>query len=346
MSQDLRIIDENLNRLSEGLRVLEDISRMLLNDSGLTRQFKTLRHDLIRADLSLNKRLIESRDSVNDIGASMTVPGEATRKNLPDILVANAKRAQESLRVLEELAKLPTVNFDSEKYKQARFTLYTLERNLLSKLLRDDKLKKLNGIYVVIDIDTLQDRDPVKITRMVIKGGAKTIQLRDKTGNKRGMLHLARELQQLCIENDVLFIVNDYLDIALAANADGLHIGQDDLPIPEARKILPIDKIIGCSATTFDQAVAAATTGADYIGLGAVFPTTSKTEIDVCGLKVLKQVTDEINIPVVAIGGIKKSNLLQIMDAGANAAAVISAILQAEDPEAATRELVGIINDR
>jgi thiamine-phosphate pyrophosphorylase len=346
MSHDLRIIDENLNRLSEGLRILEDIARMLLNDAGLTGQLKTMRHELIPADSSFNKELIESRDSINDIGASMTVSGEDARKNLPDILVANAKRTQESLRVLEEMAKLPALNLDSEKYKQARFNLYTIERNLLSRLLREDKVKRLTGIYVVLDTEALQDRDPVKIARQVIKGGAKTIQLRDKISSKRELLRLAQQLKPLCVDNNVLFIVNDHLDIALAADADGLHLGQDDLPIREARKVLPIDTIIGCSATSLDQAITAAIDSADYIGVGSIFPTTSKKDIDVCGLKVLKQVVDRIKIPVVAIGGINKSNLHKVMSAGVDAAAIISAVLQAKDPEAATRELAGMINDK
>ncbi len=160
MSQDLRIIDENLNRLSEGLRVLEDIARMLLNDTDLTQQLKTMRHELIRADLSFNKQLIESRDSVNDIGAAMKVTGEKTHEELSDILVANARRAQESLRVLEEMAKLPELKLDTDKFKQARFDLYTIERNLLSKLLRQDKIKKLKGLYVVIDTEALTGSRP------------------------------------------------------------------------------------------------------------------------------------------------------------------------------------------
>ncbi len=346
MSHDLRIIDENLNRLGEGLRVLEDIARMLLNDTGLTQQLKNLRHGLIRADLSFNQQLIDSRDSVNDIGASMNVSSEAVHKNLPDILIANAKRAQESLRVLEEFAKLPESNLDSDIFRKARFSLYTVERNLLSKLLREGKLTKLSGLYVVLDTEALQGRDPVKVARQVIRGGATTIQFRDKTTPKKDLLRLARQLKKLCSDKDVLFIINDYLDIAAASDADGLHIGHDDIPVEEARKILSVDKIIGCSATTLDQAITGAIEGADYIGVGSIFPTTSKKDIDVCGLKVLKQVTVKINIPVVAIGGINKSNIAKIMEAGATAAAVISAILNEKDPEAAARELAGMIDDR
>ncbi len=343
MPQELRIIDENLNRLSEGLRVLEDISRMILNDTGLTQQLKTMRHEFIRADISFNKQLLQSRDSENDIGADMEVSGEKDQRELTDILVANSRRAQESLRLLEEMAKLPGISIDSRNYKAARFSLYTLERNLLSRLFRQDKIKRLTGLYVIIDTEALQGRDHINLARQAIRGGAKTIQLRDKVSYKRELLHTAQRLKELCIRNNVLFIINDHLDLALATDADGLHLGQNDLPISIARKELPIDKIIGGSAETFDQAITATADGADYIGVGAIFPTSTKTDIDVCGLSVLKQVTKTVKIPVVAIGGINKSNIKKVIAAGADAIAIISSVLQAADPETATRELVGLI---
>ncbi len=345
MSEELRIIDENLNRLSEGLRVLEDIARMLLNNAEITQQLKTLRHNLISADISFNKQLIQSRDSEKDVGARTVVAGEETNRSLADLLVANSKRTQESLRVLEEMAKLPALNLDSNNYKNARFEVYTVERNLLSKLLRQDKIKKLTGLYVVLDTEVLQKRDPVKTAQPVIRGGAKAIQLRDKISDKKHLLWLAQKLKEICAENDVLFIVNDYPDIALVSDADGLHVGQDDLPVTAARKIMPIDKIIGCSVASLDQAISAAADGADYLGAGSIFATASKNSVDICGLNVLRQITQEIKIPVVAIGGINKGNIAEVMDAGAKSAAVISAVLQATDPESAARELAGMMKN-
>ncbi len=131
-----RIVDANLNRLAEGLRILEDIARMALDDTGLTQQLKSLRHDLIRGDLSFNLELLQSRNSEEDVGVSLEVEGEDKTKDLPLIVVANSRRAQEALRVLEEMAKLPemTGKLDSDKFKQARFALYTLEQNLVSQL--------------------------------------------------------------------------------------------------------------------------------------------------------------------------------------------------------------------
>jgi thiamine-phosphate pyrophosphorylase len=142
----MRIIDENMNRLAEGLRVLEDMARMVLNDGELTQQLKTLRHNLIRADLPFNLELLRSRDSTTDIGANSEVDGEKREKNLPLLAVANSRRAQESLRVLEEVAKLPEVSpsLESNQFKNARFELYTIEQKLVSRLIQynDSKSKQ------------------------------------------------------------------------------------------------------------------------------------------------------------------------------------------------------------
>jgi len=130
----LRIIDANLNRLGEGLRVLEEVSRFILNDTALTQQLKNLRHELVRLDIGLDRRLVGARDSEGDVGIDLEVPGEHPEKGLARLVVANSRRAQESLRVLEEVAKLPGTNLDTEKFKHARFTLYTIEKDLLAKL--------------------------------------------------------------------------------------------------------------------------------------------------------------------------------------------------------------------
>jgi thiamine-phosphate pyrophosphorylase len=130
----LRIVDVNLNRLGEGLRFLEEVSRFILDDTKLTQQLKNLRHDLVRTDIEFDRRLLEARDSEGDVGIDLEVPGESKEKGLPRMVVANSRRAQESLRVLEEMAKLPDINLDSDKYKHARFALYTIEKELLAKM--------------------------------------------------------------------------------------------------------------------------------------------------------------------------------------------------------------------
>ena len=138
ISRVYRIIDASMNRVGEGLRLLEDVARLLLGETGITGQLKTMRHELVRVDDSLSQKLLESRDSADDIGVDIGVPGEDSQRDLPTTVVANARRVQEALRTLEELAKLPEVThyLDSEKYKHARFQLYTIEQDLFGRLLR------------------------------------------------------------------------------------------------------------------------------------------------------------------------------------------------------------------
>lgn len=345
MDSALRIVDANLNRAAEGLRLLEDIARFVLNDAAISEQLKTMRHELVRADPAFNQQLLQSRDSVGDVGVRAEVPGEEKRKGLPLIVVANSRRVQESLRTLEEVAKLPepAPQLDSGKFKQARFDLYTLEQKILGKLLRLDKVKYIYGLYAIIDTECLRGRSHIDAARQILSAGVKVIQLRDKTTTKKLLLPIARELRDLCSRHDVLFIVNDYLDIALASGADGLHVGQDDLPVESARKLLPIDKILGCSVTTVEQAIAAQSAGADYIAVGSVFPTTTKEAVQVVGLECLRRVRQSVNTPLVAIGGINKDNAREAIAAGANSVSVISAILQAQDIAQAAREIMSKI---
>jgi thiamine-phosphate pyrophosphorylase len=333
----LRLIDANLNRMSEGLRTLEDVARFLLNDAALSSRLKSLRHDLAVEDASLRRNLLSVRDSADDVGAFAEVEGEAHRQDLPNIVNANAKRVEESLRVLEEFAKLPEIMLDSAKFKQARFALYDIERELTAKILRRDK--RVSGLYVIIDPEALGGRDEVEVAQKAISGGAKAIQLRDKNRNKGEILSKAEELKALCAQSDVLFIVNDYLDIAIASNADGLHLGQEDLPISAARQLLPIDTIIGCSTKTIAAALQAQTDGADYVAVGSMYPTASKTDTHVVGLETLRQIREAISIPIIAIGGINAKNAGEVMAAGADSIAVISAVLGAEDVEEAARQL-------
>jgi thiamine-phosphate pyrophosphorylase len=337
-----RVLDANLNRAGEGLRVLEDLARFVLNDATLSQQLKALRHELLTGDLPFNKQLIEARDSESDIGINTLAPGQEKEKELPIMVVANARRVQESLRTIEELAKTKSISprLDPEKFKHARFNLYSIERELLSKLLRQDKVTHINGLHVIIDTQALKGRSHIEIAGQIIRGGAKTLQLRDKLTSKKGLLPIALELKTLCAEHNVLFIVNDYLDLALAAGADGLHLGQDDLPIKVARKLIPIDKILGCSTTTVDQAIAAESAGADYIAVGSIYPTPSKETAVIVGLERLRQVRQVVDLPIVAIGGITKDNTAEAITAGANSVAVISAILGAESPEEAARQIV------
>ena len=339
--QILRIIDANLNRASEGLRVLEDVARLALNDAAISEQLKTMRHRLVEGDLALNKQLIGARDAEGDVGINLKAPGQAEEKELPLVLVANSRRVQESLRTIEELARTGEVRpkLDSESFKQARFELYTIEQKLLSRLLRQDKAKRIGGLCAIIDTQALKGRRHPEVTGQVIRGGARIVQLRDKVLPKKELLPIAIELKELCAGHNVLFIINDHLDIALASDADGLHLGQNDLPIKVARRLLPIDKVLGCSTNTLEQALTAEAEGADYIGVGSIYPTSSKETAIVIGPERLRQVRQAVSLPIVAIGGINKDNAAEAISAGADSIAVISAILRAESPEEAARQI-------
>ncbi|MBN1176872.1 MAG: thiamine phosphate synthase, partial [Dehalococcoidales bacterium] len=284
MSKDtLRIIDANINRIGEGLRVIEEFARMSLNDTELTQQLKDMRHDMLNTDLKLQEQLIGARDSQGDVGADMEAAGQDKPRGTNETIIANSRRVQESLRVMEEIARTPEIGLDTDRYKQARFAMYTIEKELLGKLLRQDKLKRLTGLYVIVDMSFLKGRSPVEVTEHTIRGGAKVIQLRDKEHNTGELVTIAEGMKKLCSKYDVLFIVNDSLDVALAADADGLHVGRDDLPVATARRLLPIGKILGTSARTVDEARKARSQGADYLGVGSMYPTVTKENAVVVG---------------------------------------------------------------
>ncbi len=348
--QPLRMIDANLNRSSEGLRVLEDVARFLLNDAELSQRLKTLRHDLARETKSLSVGLLSHRDSEHDVGHPHSIlPGEkklnirtTSLQGLLDLVTANAKRVAESLRVVEELAKLPEINsmLNSASFEQTRFALYTLERDLISRISRRDKTERISGLYVILDRQFLAGRDELDIAGQIIEGGARVIQLRDKQSKKGELLLVAQKLKELCSQVGVLFIINDYLDLAMAVDADGLHIGQEDLPLPVVRRELPIDKIVGCSITTLVQATKAQKEGADYIAVGSIFPTKTKGEVTVVGVDILKELKRIVSTPLVAIGGINQNNVGEVVAAGADAVAVISAVLGEKDVRGAVQKLV------
>ena len=331
----LRLIDANLNRLSEGLRLLEDVARFILNDAALSSRLKTMRHDLLAQPESFQKTLLTARDSEGDVTAFSKE--SMSRSDVNDVVTANARRVTESLRVLEEFAKLPDIDLDPMKFKQARFEIYEIEREISGKVTR--RGKRIAGLYVIIDREALGGKDEVETCRQAIRGGANIIQLRDKVGNKSQMLNSARQIKDACIPSGIPFIMNDYLDIALASGADGLHLGQEDLPVAAARRLLPIDKLIGCSTTTEQEALKAEADGADYIAVGSIYPTQSKKSATVVGLERLRKIRDSVSLPIVAIGGINADNARTVLDAGADAVAVISAILEGDSVERATRKI-------
>jgi thiamine-phosphate pyrophosphorylase len=195
------------------------------------------------------------------------------------------------------------------------------------------------GLYVIIDPEACRGRTPVEIARLAIEGGASVIQWRDKLRDKGDQLGDARAIAALCRDAGAIFIVNDHVDLAIACPADGVHLGQHDLPIGAARPIAGPSMIIGVSTNDAAEARAAEAAGAGYVAVGAIFTTASKDNTRPATLDRIREVKTVVRVPVVAIGGIDPSNIRGVIAAGANAAAVISAVCSAEDPRAAAREL-------
>lgn len=209
----------------------------------------------------------------------------------------------------------------------------------------EDMMKQIGKLHILTDT-VLQSRfSHMEITRLAIAGGADTIQYRQKSGSTREMIEIARNMKRLCSEAGVMFIVNDRLDVAIAAEADGVHLGQDDFPIPMARELLGEGRIIGGSAATLDEARKCLSEGADYVGFGPVYLTSSKDDAGpVSGIDILKQVVEIIPLPIIAIGGVGAGNIPGVMRAGAHGIAVISAVCCQDDPEESTRALYQALN--
>ncbi len=335
-----RIADVNFNRAREGLRVAEETARFVFNDRELTLQVKDLRHRLSELEERFpggRQSLLYARDALGDCTA-----GEVEERPRRDLAAPNWKRVQEAVRVLEELAR----TFDgglAHALKEIRFKAYTFEKEFAAKARRAALARP--GLYVIGGTANTGGRPLPEAVRETARGGAHIYQLREKDTSAGEILSLARELRKLTAEMGLLFIVNDRLDIALACGADGVHLGQDDLPLADARRVAGPDFIIGVSTHSLEQALAAAEGGADYIGVGPVYPTATKPEYRVVGLDLVQAVSRYVSIPFVAIGGIDKTNARAVIRAGARQLAVVRACFGAADIAAATGELCTIIKE-
>ena len=199
----------------------------------------------------------------------------------------------------------------------------------------------IKGLYVIIDPDACAGRDAVDVARLALEGGASMLQWRDKRREKGDQLSDARAIRERCTQHSATFIVNDHVDLALVVEADGVHLGQHDLPVELARTLVPAGFILGVSTNNADEARQAEANGASYVAIGSVFPTQSKAAERTRAASVdrVREVKSALRVPVVAIGGINASNVGQVIEAGANAVAVISAVCSAPDPRAAAQEL-------
>ena len=337
----LRAFDAALNRAREGLRVVEDYVRFGCDDAHLTRIAKELRHSLAEAVREIDPaHLAACRETQQDVGVTITTSAEGERSSLHAVAIANLKRVQESLRSLEEVGKTisPTLGATMEAL---RYRTYTLEKAVLTL---DASLNRLQHarLYVLID-GAASAAEFAQRVETLVTAGADVLQLRDKTLDDRTLLARATELVRLTRGTNTVAIINDRADIAAAANADGVHVGQDELPVHAVRKIVGPGKLIGVSTHSIAQARAAVLDGADYLGAGPVFPSPTKAFDAHAGTSYLREVAAEVRLPTFAIGGITVANLPQVLAAGATRVAVSSAVSSAADPAAIVQQLKAAI---
>jgi thiamine-phosphate pyrophosphorylase len=334
-----RIIDANFNRAREALRVIEDFCRFSLNSAPLTSCAKQLRHELSAAIAKLDpSQLIAARDSEADVGAGVAVDNQFQRKELRDCFTAGCKRLTESLRCLSEMTQ--TLNPEvSQTIEKLRFSAYTLEKDIV---LFADTSEKFKAVRLYVIISNALPVDVFSLTQRCITGGADCVQLRAKNIDDDKLFVLACEFVKICKDAGVLSIINDRVDIAVAAGADGVHLGQNDLPVEQARKLQMTPLIIGKSTHSIKQLQAACEELPTYVSLGPVFSTGTKPNAVPVGIDYVKRSIKELaeaGIGHVAIGGITLDNIEEVLKAGAKTIAVCSAAAEATDPAAVCRAL-------
>jgi len=339
----LRILDANCNRATEAARVIEEYCRFVLEDAVLSGKLKALRH-AIRTTLdviSSPELRLAGRDTPGDAGTGLVTPSEQTRRSAPDVVAASFRRLAEALRCLEEYSKPLSVE-SSERFEKMRYEAYELEKRVARTFPR--ARWRAVRLYV-ISTGSIAGKDPIDVVRAAAAGGADAIQLREKDMPDGELLALARTAVESAHEHGALLIVNDRPDIAYVSGADGVHLGGGDLPPAAARRLLGPNRIIGASTHSLDEALAAEAAGADYVAIGAVFPTSTKPEREPVGPGLVRQVVDSVRVGVVAIGGVDISNVGAVFKAGCTCACVCSAIIADDDVEQATRRFKEAIDE-
>jgi thiamine-phosphate pyrophosphorylase len=350
-----RIIDANANRAREALRCLEDLARFSLNDPALAADLKSLRHDLrgVLDDTGVDAAsLLAWRDTPGDVGTSIKAGDENARSNPADIAAANAKRLTEALRSLEECAKAarhdqsaPTA---APTLESLRYRAYELEKRL--RLALGTGRARQWALCVLITESLCAHHPWEEVAEQAIEGGADCLQLREKALDDRTLLARANRLVALAraattdaTENArAAVIINDRIDIALLAGADGVHLGQDDLSVTDARRIAGSSLLVGVSTSTIEEAHTAAAAGADYCGVGPMFATTTKDKPRLAGPAYLAAYLHDprtARLPHLAIGGITPENQPQLVKVGCRGVAVSSAVCAAQRPAVACRAL-------
>ena len=322
-----QIIDANLDRAREGLRVLEDWARFALGRKDLVKTIKNFRQNLGKHHLKIYK---ESRNFTNDECTGLSHPEQFKRNNASSIISSNAARVQEALRVIEEFSRDHNQNL-CKISSEIRYEIYNLEIALLEAH-SNYSLRKIlneNDLYFI----TLDNENLFEKIKNILEGGVKIIQLRFKQGNDSENLKFAIKVRELCNNFGALFIINDRVDIALACKADGVHLGQHDMDIKFARNILGFSKIIGISANNDFDIKRAIKDGCDYLGIGPVFATSTKKGKVPIGIEALKLLTKDITVPWFAIGGIKQNNISLLKEHNIRKVAIITDLINSENPK-------------
>jgi len=355
------MLDANINRACEGARVLEDVARFIFDDAEMSCILRNIKHDIRKGVPDLHDLLIYSRNSENDKGIQNSLSSSIdARKDIRSLTEANFKRLEEALRSIEECLKISEKYEKAKYYEKLRFYVYTCEKNFCEKhykvqanvinnCIHQNRSKrenfKLEGLYCITAEQYSNGRSNIEVAEHMINSGIKYIQYREKEKSLKQKYEECVKIREMTAKAGVLFIINDHADLALITGADGVHIGQDDIPIKEVRKIVGQDMIIGISTHSPEQALKAAEEGADYIGVGPIYRTFTKK--DVCepvGIEYLKYVASNINIPFVAIGGIKEHNIHEVINAGARCAAMVTEIVGAEDIGEKIRKIQSFFN--
>ncbi len=327
-SDAARILDANANRAREGLRVVEDYCRFVLDDRLLVTEAKQIRHALNDA---LGTLPVQARDTVHDVGVAVSTSQEGIRSSPFHVLKANIKRLQEALRSIEEYAKFALSN-SGQVFEKLRYRSYTLERMLLIHV---DSAARLAAakLYVLLSRGLASSSLEWTIQEAAA-GGATVFQLREKDYSDRELLGVARDVYASWTrETKTLFIMNDRPDIARLVDADGVHLGQDDMSVKEARRILGPQALIGVSTHSMEDLHRAIEDGATYLGVGPTFASGTKSFERLAGLEYVRQAASATTLPWFAIGGIQASNIAEVVAAGANRVAVSQTIIAAAEPK-------------
>lgn len=343
----LRMIDANLNRAREGMRAMEDCARFVLGDASLSQRLKRARHAMREAADALPVppgALLASRDSAGDVGTAISTGSEHARADHADLAQAGAKRACEALRVIEESVK--TLGISGAPFESIRYTLYDLERDLVLALRPPCPQWAL---CVLITRGLCTHHTPLEIIELAAAGGAGCVQIREKDMPDGQLLDHAGTLTRRAHELGVHVMINDRVHIARLVGADGVHLGQDDLPIASARTLLGPGFWIGRTCPTLGHAIEAIEQGADTCGIGPVFPSTTKAKPALAGLDLVESYTNNERTratPVLAISGITPDNADRLAGVGCPGVAVSSAVCSSSDPRGAARAIVDTISRR